>query len=247
MDFTNRHIVVTGASTGIGRATAVLLARRGATVTLMARSRATLDEAVAEAGNGARAAIVDVSDKAALLAALDAAEAHAPIDGLFANAGTGGKFAPFTDYPDDVFDAVLRTNLMGPFWAMQRVLPGMIARGRGSIVVTGSLSSERGMAMNPAYVASKHAVLGLARAAALEVAPHGVRVNCLIPGFIDTPMMAEIPEAARQQLGGRIPQGRMGRPEETAELAAFLLSDAASHVTAQSWAADGGVLGTLSV
>ena len=110
----------------------------------MARTRATLDEAVAEAGDAARGIAVDVADKAALTAALSEVEARAPIDGLFANAGTGGRFAPFVDTDDETFEAVLATNLMGTFRAMRQVLPGMIARRRGSIVVTGSLASERG-------------------------------------------------------------------------------------------------------
>jgi NAD(P)-dependent dehydrogenase (short-subunit alcohol dehydrogenase family) len=220
-------------------------------VFLVARRQAVLDEAVAAiraAGGTAEAAAADVSDKAALLAAIDAAEAaFGPVDGLFANAGTGGSFAPFADYDDAVWEAVLRTNLHSAFWAMKRVLPCMMARRTGAILVTGSLSSERGMANNPGYVASKHAVLGLARAAALEAAPHNVRVNCLIPGFIATPLLENIPRAALDGLAARVPQGRLGSSEETAEVAAFLLSDAASHVTAQSWAVDGGVLGTLAV
>jgi NAD(P)-dependent dehydrogenase (short-subunit alcohol dehydrogenase family) len=170
-----------------------------------------------------------------------------PIDGLFANAGTGGTFAPFSDYDDDVFENVLRTNLLSPFWSMKRVLPGMMARARGAIVVTGSLASERGMAHNPGYVASKHAVLGLARAAAIEAAPSGVRVNCIVPGFIETEMLANIPDEARATMASRVPQGRTGTAEEVAEVAAFLLSDAAKHVTAQSWAVDGGILNTLTV
>ena len=246
-----KAIAVTGASTGIGRATARLLAARGARVALIARRRGVLDEAVAEiraAGGTAEAAVADVSDKAALLGALDAGEAAiGPLDGLFANAGTGGSFAPLVDSDDDVFEAVLRTNLTAVYWAMKHVLPGMIARRRGAILVTGSLASERGMAHNPAYVASKHAVLGLARAAALEVAPHGVRVNCIVPGFIETPMLSNIGEDAIRHLAAQVPQKRVGSPEELAEVAAFLLSDAASHVTGQSWAVDGGVLCGLSV
>ena len=117
--FENQHIVVTGASTGMGRTTARLLAARGARVFLIARRQAVLDEAVAEirgAGGIADAFAADVSDKAALLAALDAAEkAFGPIDGLFSNAGTGGAFAPFTAYSDETFETVLRTNLYPAF------------------------------------------------------------------------------------------------------------------------------------
>jgi NAD(P)-dependent dehydrogenase (short-subunit alcohol dehydrogenase family) len=249
--FTDQHIVVTGASTGMGRATAQLLARRGAKVFLVARRQAILDEAIAEirgAGGIADACAADVSEKAALLAAMDAAEnAFGPIDGLYSNAGIGGTFAPFTAYSDEMFETVLRTNLYSAFWAMKRVLPAMIERRKGAILVTGSLSSERGMAFNPGYVASKHGVLGLARAAALEVAPHGVRVNCIVPGFIETPMLDGIDHATAAMLKKLVPQGRIGSSDELAEVAAFLLSDAASHVTGQSWAVDGGILGTLAV
>jgi NAD(P)-dependent dehydrogenase (short-subunit alcohol dehydrogenase family) len=126
-------------------------------------------------------------------------------------------------------------------------MPGLIARGRGSVVLTGSIASERGMANNAAYVASKHALLGLARAAALEGAPHNVRANCVIPGFIETPMMAGIDDHVRAHLAGLVPQKRLGTAEEVAEVAAFLLSEAASYVTGQSWSVDGGVLGTQTV
>jgi NAD(P)-dependent dehydrogenase (short-subunit alcohol dehydrogenase family) len=254
-EFKGRHILVTGASTGIGRATARMLARRGARVSLIARSEATLKDAVAEIrseGGAAAYGVADVGDKSALLSVFDTAEgAFGPIEGLFANAGMGGSFAPFSDYDDEMFDTVIRTNMTSVFWAMKRVLPGMVARKRGSIVITGSLASERGMANNPGYVASKHAVLGLARSAALEVAPSNVRVNCILPGLIETPLLHNIGgddiPAAMAFMGRNVPQGRVGTADETAEVATFLLSDAASHVTGQGWAVDGGILGTLSV
>ncbi len=255
-DFAGLHVVVTGASSGIGKSTALKLAARGATLTLVARRAEALAELVAECqavGASAIAAPADVGDKAALLSALDKAEAeNGPIDALFANAGTGGNFAPLQDYTDDDFDTVLTTNLTSVFWALKRVFPGMVERKRGAVLVTGSLASERGMANNVAYVASKHGVQGLARAAALEGAPHNVRVNCVIPGFIETPMLTGLaPEgqldALRAQMGKGVPQGRIGSSDELAEAAVFMLSPAASHITGQSLVVDGGILGTLSV
>jgi NAD(P)-dependent dehydrogenase (short-subunit alcohol dehydrogenase family) len=109
------------------------------------------------------------------------------------------------------------------------------------------MGSKRGMAMNPAYVASKHGVLGLTRAIAVEMAPHGVRANCVIPGFIRTEALDRIPLEQQGKIEGRVPMRRMGTPMELAEVAAFLLSDAASHVTGQDWAVDGGVLESLEV
>ena len=254
-EFEGRHVLVTGASTGIGLATATLLAHRGAKVFLVARSAAKLEEAtsmISRAGGTAAFGAADVADRTALLAVIDEAERNfGPVAGLFANAGTGGRFTPLAEYDGDTFDAVLRTNLTSVFWAIKRVLPGMTQRRCGSIVVTGSLASERGMPGNAAYVASKHAVLGLARAAAIEAALCNVRVNCVLPGLIETPMLMQLdpnapPQALRDMLGKGIPMGRIGTADELAELACFLLSDRASHITAQSIAVDGGILGTHS-
>jgi NAD(P)-dependent dehydrogenase (short-subunit alcohol dehydrogenase family) len=254
-EFGGRHVLVTGASTGIGWATAKLLALRGAKVFLLARTEAKLLEAtraITDRGGTAACAAVDVSDREALRAAMAQAEdTFGPIEGLFANAGSGGRFAPLSSYDEETFEAVIRTNLSSVFWAIKRVLPGMIARKRGSILVTGSLASVRGMANNAAYVASKHGVLGLARAAAIEAAPHQVRVNCVLAGLIETPMLMQLdpsasPQAIRELLGRGVPIGHIGTAEELAETACFLLSDRASHITAQAIAVDGGILGTHS-
>jgi len=248
MDFSGRHVVITGGSTGIGRATAECIARAGGTVTLIARRQEPLDEAVAQIGPRARAIACDIGDKAALIAALDqAVAASGPIDGLFLNAAAEGMYAQTVDYTDEAFEQALRVNVWSPFWALRHVLPAMTARGRGAVLLTGTLGAVRGMAGNMGYCVSKHATLGLARTVAAEVAASGVRCNCLHPGFIDTPMMNAAPPEAVAAMAATCPQARIGRPEEAGAVAAFLLSDLASHVTGQELAVDGGVLGTLRI
>lgn len=248
MNFNGQHIVVTGASSGIGLTTARMLAKRGAAVTLVARRADELEKAAKDIGNNALWATADVGDKVQLDAALDAAVLqNGPIHGLFANAGLTGGFTPAVDFDPEVFEQTIRVNLTSVFWAIQKVLPGMIAANAGTILVTGSMGSKRGMAMNPAYVASKHGVLGLTRAIAVEMAPHNIRANCIIPGFIKTEALERIPAEQAGKIEARVPQRRMGSAEELAEVACFLLSDAASHVTGQDWAVDGGVLESIEV
>jgi NAD(P)-dependent dehydrogenase (short-subunit alcohol dehydrogenase family) len=248
MDFAGKHIVVTGASSGIGLAVARLLVERGARLSLIARRKELLDEVVAGLGANAAGFAADVGDKAQLDAAIDAAAAHfGPVEALFANAGLTGGFTPFTAFDPEVFEQTLRVNLTSVFWAAQKVLPSMIEASKGTILVTGSMGSKRGMAMNPAYVASKHGVLGLTRAIAVEMAPHNIRANCIIPGFIRTEALDRIPPEQAGKIESRVPMRRMGSVEELAEVAAFLLSDAASHVTGQDWAVDGGVLESIEV
>lgn len=248
MDFTGQHVVITGGSTGIGRSTAERIAAVGGKVTLIARRPGKLDEAVAAIGPSAFAIPCDVGDKDRLLAALDAAAAHyGPIDGLFLNAAAEGMYGLTSNYTDEAFEKALRINVWSPFWALRHVLPAMMARGKGAILLTGTLGAVRGMAGNMGYCVSKHATLGLARTVAMEAAASGVRCNCLHPGFIDTAMMNGAPAEAVAAMAATTPQGRIGRPEEAGAVAAFLLSDDASHVTAQELAVDGGVLGTLAI
>lgn len=250
MDFTGRHVVITGGSSGIGRATAERIADHGGTVTLIARRPQVLQEvagAINAGGKGSADWIAaDVGVQSEAIAALDEAVArHGPIDALFLNAGTNGQFSPLADYTDEALDQVMRINALSLFWSLRHVAPAMMARGKGAILVTGSLASERGMVGNPGYLASKHAAQGIARAVAMEAAPHGVRCNIMHPGFILTDMLAEVPEEVQRGMAAIVPQQRIGGPEEAAAVAAFLLSDDASHVTCQSLAVDGGLLGTL--
>jgi NAD(P)-dependent dehydrogenase (short-subunit alcohol dehydrogenase family) len=247
MDFTGQHVVITGASTGIGEATARCIVAAGGRVSLIARRPDVLEASCRALGPLASAIAADVGDKAQLISALDAAIArNGPIDALFLNAATTGEFVPLCDYSDAAVDEVLQVNVKSCFWAVRHVAPAMMARGKGAILLTGSLASERGMKGNIGYLMSKHAVLGLARGTAMELAASGVRCNCILPGYIDTPMLASVPAEVLAHLAATVPQGRIGTPEEAGKVAAFLLSDDASHVTAQSLAIDGGLLGTLA-
>jgi NAD(P)-dependent dehydrogenase (short-subunit alcohol dehydrogenase family) len=246
--FNGEHIVVTGASSGIGLVTAKLLVEQGARVSMLARRKELLDEIAAELGSNAAGFVADVGDRAKLEHAIDDAVAHfGPVQGLFANAGLTGGFTPAVAFDGDVFEETIKVNLTSVFWAIQKVLPPMIDARKGAILVTGSMASKRGMAMNPAYVASKHGVLGLTRAIAVEMAPHNVRANCIIPGFIKTEALERIPDEQKGMIEKRIPMRRMGESMELARIAAFLLSDDASHVTGQDWAVDGGVLESIEL
>jgi NAD(P)-dependent dehydrogenase (short-subunit alcohol dehydrogenase family) len=248
MRFTGRHVVITGASTGIGRAAAERIVQEGGRVTLIARRADVLDETVQAIGASAKGIPCDVGDKAALLAALDQAVAGGgPIDGLFLNAAVNGAFSLTPDYSDEAFEEVMRVNAFSLFWAVRHVLPAMIERRKGAILITGSLGGETGMVGNIGYCTSKHAATGIARTIAMEAAPHGVRCNWIAPGFIDTPMLAGVPEDFKAMMAARVPQKRVGTPDEAGAVAAFLLSDDASHVTAQGLAVDGGLLGTLMI
>jgi NAD(P)-dependent dehydrogenase (short-subunit alcohol dehydrogenase family) len=249
--------IITGGAGSIGYAAAVSLAKAGADLVLVDINAAGLKERLASLnalGGRVTTHVADVSragDVAGYVAA--ALASFGRIDAFFNNAGIEGKLGPTHEYDRAEFDRIIAVNLKGIFLGLRHVLPVMLKQGHGTVVNTGSIASERGLAGACAYNASKHAVVGLTRTAASEVGPQGVRVNAVMPGVIDTPlleamlrmMFAGDVDAGKRALGRVATQDRIGVPSEVGEVVTFLLSDAASFVNGAAWAVDGGALSTI--
>lgn len=243
------HALVTGGGRGIGRAVAATLTQAGATVTVLGRNRATLDEAVA-AGDAQFAVTADVADAASIAAAIAQAAARQPIDILVANAGAADS-APFGRSDAALFRRMMDVNFMGVVHAAQAVLPGMLERRRGRIVAIASTAGLKGYAYVTAYSAAKHAVIGLVRSLALETAKSGVTVNAVCPGFTETDLLegsieniiaktGRSREQAIAELSKHNPQGRLIAPLEVADAVRWLCGEGAGAITGQAIAVAGG-------
>lgn len=241
-----RVICVTGGSSGIGRETVLALARDAARVAVIGRRIAEIDETVAEArACGAQAVgfSADVRDAAALRKAVDGIEnTLGPIEALVASAGTSGA-SPVETLSEDDWNQVLSVNVNGVFLTCREVGARMIERGKGSIVIIGSVDGLGGHPGRAHYATSKFALVGLTKNLALEWGRHGVRVNCVAPQMVDTPMLRRgIPAAFLENVVvDRTPMGRIALPKEVASASLMLLSDAASYITGVVLPVDGGL------
>jgi 3alpha(or 20beta)-hydroxysteroid dehydrogenase len=241
--------IITGGAGGIGQATARLFIDEGASVLLVDRDEGVLREACERLGRHAAFFAADISEAGAAQRYVAAAKSKfGGVDVLFANAGIEGAVRPLVELPVEDFDRVLAVNVRGVFLGIRAAAPEMAARGGGSIIVTSSVAGLIGSRGLSAYVTSKHAVIGLARCAALELAPQHIRVNTVNPGPIENRMMRSIEEQASPGHGSDVKHGfeqmvalgRYGTNEEIARLALFLASDDSSYCTGSVFVADGG-------
>lgn len=241
-----RSALVTGASRGIGRAVAIALAREGWPVCVNYLERrdaaGSLVSQLRAQGRDAMAFQADAADRGAVEAMVRAAgEELGPVELLVNNAGIS-QYGLFQDVDDALWDRVLAVNLTGPRNAVRAVLPHMLDVKRGCVVNISSMWGLRGASCEAAYAAAKAGLIGLTRSLALELAPSGIRVNCVAPGCVETDMVRVLGEETRKMLAEETPLGRLGRPEEIAEAVAFLASEKAAFITGQVLTADGGFI-----
>ena len=235
-----KAVVVTGGASGIGRAAALQCAAAGARVVI-----ADIQDGspVITAARESEICFhhTDVSIAAEVATLMDWAVArHGRLDVLVNAAGIGGGSTATADYTEADFDRVIATNLKGVFLCMKHALAAMLRTGGGAIVNIASILGLVGMAQTPAYAAAKGGVVQLTKVAALDYAARNIRVNCICPGIIDTPMLQGVPAAGRQLLIDHQPIGRLGRAEEIADAVVFLASDASAFTTGAVFAIDGG-------
>ncbi|MEY4640446.1 MAG: hypothetical protein RLZZ227_440 [Pseudomonadota bacterium] len=247
--------LVTGAASGIGKATALMFLAEGARVLLVDQDPVALKAIVKDANSpDILDYCADLRSSAEIAAYTSfALEQLGAVDIAIFNAGICGANLPLEEYPEALFDEVLNVNLKAVWLGLRAVIPGMKERKRGSIVLTSSIQGLAALPGTTAYTTSKHALVGMMKGAALELAPHKVRVNTVHPGYVATPMMDSIhravmpnaPELFEAAIAETVPMQRYAQAEEIAQLMLFLASDESSYSTGACFAADGGILAAL--
>jgi len=250
--FDKKTVVITGGSGSIGKITAAKFLKEGANIVLVDLDQEALEEAKKELGEGNEVLIVkaDVtSEKDTKNFVQKAKETFGGIDILFANAGIEGTVKPIVEYDNDEFDKVMQVNVKGVFLSIKHVIPALKAAGGGSIVISSSVAGMQGTPNTVAYVTSKHALVGLMRTAAKELAKDGIRVNTINPSPVDNRMMRSLEEGfapgqaveAKKSFEQTIPMGRYATPEEVADLVLFLAGDESKFITGTTNPIDGGL------
>jgi 3-oxoacyl-[acyl-carrier protein] reductase len=240
MNLQNKHIVITGAAQGMGQAAVAACISQGATVTGCDLNTAGLAQMTEQFGEAFTGVSCDISDSQAVANMMQEAKAQrGRIDGLVNNAGVG-SLDEFIDTPDEHWAKVIGVNLTGAFYCAREASKIMVEQGAGAVINISSTAAYTGEGPSH-YCAAKAGLIGLTRSMAKELASHNIRVNAVIPGPTNTPMMADIPEDWMEQMIAGIPLGRMGEPTDIANMLVFLLSDAAGFCTGQNFTVNGGM------
>jgi len=245
----DKVVLITGGAGGIGRASAEMFVREGASVLLVDTADSGVQKIAADIGSRAAGIVANVTDPEQLEGCFAAAEQRfGGLDSVLLNAGITGVHTPLADYPLEVFDAVMAVNVRAVWVGLRAAIRPLRRRGGGSIVITSSIQGLSALPQTSAYTTSKHAVVGMMKGAALELARDGIRVNCIHPGMTDTPMMDRIhessgaPAAMAAAVAATIPMRRYARAAEVAALMLFLVCDDSTYCTGASYAVDGGIL-----
>jgi NAD(P)-dependent dehydrogenase (short-subunit alcohol dehydrogenase family) len=242
--FNSKVVFVTGAASGIGRATAIAFASEGARIAILDRSADALNavaDTIRRKSSDVLAIPSDVSEPSQMQAAVEQViQKFGRLDVAFNNAGVENKAAPVHEIELSEWDRIMNINLRGLFVCMKHELAQMVRQGGGVVVNTSSGAGIRGVAGGAAYAASKHAIIGLTRSAALDYAKQNIRVNAVLPGNIETPMMDRFTGGDIQKAIDLEPVGRLGKPEEIAEAVLWMASDLGGFVTGAATVVDGG-------